>query len=105
MNEILNRILGVNYRTTILGVGVIFTAVGRFGLAWRQKDFAALAEDGQLIVTTSGGILMGLGLFIAKDAKVTGAGTQAKTVEGDGTVKNVEGEVIARQPVEPPAPK
>ena len=100
----LARILGVNYRTTILGIGVIFAAVGRIGLAYRARDFTALANDGQLIAETVAGILAGLGLLIAKDANVTGAGTLAKTVEGDGTVKNIEGEVVAKQPTSPPIP-
>jgi hypothetical protein len=98
----LARILGVNWRTTILGVGVIFAAVGRIGIAYRTRDFEVMANDGQLIAETTAQILGGLGLLIAKDANVTGAGTLAKTVESDGTVKNAEGEVIARQPQAPP---
>lgn len=102
--DLLARILGVNYRTTILGIGVIFAAVGRIMLAYRARDFTSLANDGQLISETIAGILAGLGLFIAKDATVTGAGTLAKTVASDGTVKNIEGEVVAQQPQAPPPP-
>lgn len=100
----LARILGINYRTTIIGIGVIVAAIGRITLAFRSKnyDFVLLAEDGQLIMTTLTALLAGLGLFIAKDANVTGVGTKAKTVESDGTVKNVEGEVVGKQPETPP---
>lgn len=100
----LNRIFGINWRTTILGVGVIVAAVGRIILAFRSKnyDFIALAEDGQLIMTTLAALLAGVGLFIAKDSAVTGTGTQAKAVDSAGMVTNVEGTVIARQPATPP---
>lgn len=103
----LSKILGINYRTTILGVGVIVAAVGRIAMAFRSKqyDVIALAEDGQLIATTLGALLMGLGLFIAKDANVTGAGTQAKTVDSTGAVTNVNGTPLGNQPTIPPQPK
>lgn len=101
----LSKLLGINWRTTILGVGVIFAAVGRIMLAYRARDFESLANDGQLIAETIAAILAGLGLFIAKDASVTGVGTQAKTVESDGTVVNVQGTVVGQQPPAPPAPK
>lgn len=101
----LSKILGINWRTTILGAGVIFAAVGRVGLAYKARDFESLANDGQLIAETIAAILAGLGLFIAKDSSVTGAGTQAKTVESDGTVVNVQGTVVGQQPATPPAPK
>lgn len=100
----LARILGINYRTTILGIGVIFAAVGRLVVAYRSRDFTALANDGQLIAETVAALLTGIGVILAKDANVTGAGTLAKTVEGDGTVKNIEGEVVSRQPAAPPEP-
>lgn len=101
----LARILGINYRTTILGIGVIVAAVGRISLAFRSKnyDFVLLAEDGQLIMTTLTALLAGLGLFIAKDANVTGAGTTAKTVDSSGTVTNAAGTVVGQQPPTPPS--
>lgn len=95
---IFNKVFGVNYRTTILGIGVIFAALGRVAMAWRVKDFTALAEDGQLIMETLAALLAGLGLFIAKDSNVIGAGSQAKTVDSSGAVKNAEGEVVGTQP-------
>ena len=104
MNPLI-KILGINWRTTILGVGVIFAAVGRIGLAYRARDFESLANDGQLIAETVAALLAGLGLFIAKDSSVTGAGTQAKTVESDGTLVNVAGTVVGQQPLLPPSPK
>lgn len=103
--EILNRILGINYRTTILGIGVIAAAVARIVIAWRVKDFTALATDGQLVMETVAALLAGLGLFIAKDANVTGVGTQAKAVDSAGTLTNIEGSVVAHQSAVPPQPK
>lgn len=100
MNAFLSKALGINYRTTIIGVGVIVGAVGRILLAFRSKqyDFTALAEDGQLIMTTAGAILGGFGLIIAKDSSVTGAGTMAKAVDSSGTITNVQGDEIGKQP-------
>jgi hypothetical protein len=100
--EALNKIFGINYGTTILGIGVIFAAVGRVGVAWKSKDFTALANDGQLIMETLAGLLTGVGLLVAKDRNVTGAGTQAKAIDSAGHVTNVEGEVLGRQPAAPP---
>ena|SRR5690349_25028895 len=99
MNAFLNRIFGINWRTTILGLGVIVGAVGRITLAFRSKhyDFSALAEDGQLIMTTAGLLLSGLGLYIAKDASVTGVGTTAKAVDSSGAITNVEGDKVGQQ--------
>lgn len=97
---ILNRLLGINWRTTILGIGVIVAAIGRITLAFRSKnyDFVVLADDGQLIMTTLVGLFAGVGLFIAKDSSVTGAGPTAKAVDSSGVVTNVEGERVAKQP-------
>ncbi len=98
MNSILAKLLGLNYRTTILGVGVIVAAIGRVGMAWRNRDFMALANDGQLIAETVTALLAGVGLFIAKDSSVIGAGGSAKTVASDGTVTNVAGATVGQQP-------
>lgn len=103
----LSKIFGINYRTTILGIGVIAGAAGRIALAFRSKqyDFVALAEDGQLIMTTAGAVLAGLGLVFGKSANVVGAGTQAKAIDSTGTVTNVEGSVVGQQAALPPQPK
>jgi len=100
MNAFLSHVLGINWRTTILGVGVIVGAVGRIALAFRSKhyDFTALAEDGQLIMTTAGALLAGLGLVIAKDSSVTGVGSAAKAVDSSGAITNVEGDKVGQQP-------
>lgn len=100
--NILARILGVNYRTTILGIGVIFAAIGRIVIAYRSKDFEALANDGQLIAETVTALLAGLGIVLAKDANVSGVGTQAVSVDSSGKVTNVEGKAVGQQPAKPP---
>jgi len=94
-----SKVLGINYKTTIIGVGVIVAACGRFALAFRSKhyDFMALADDGQLIMTTLTGILAGFGLTKAKDQNVSGAGTKATSVNDSGVVTNAEGQVVAHQ--------
>lgn len=99
MSDWLNKMLGINYRTTILGVGVIVAAVGRFVLAYRSKnyDFTALAEDGQLVMTTLAGILAGFGLTKAKDQNVSGAGSKAVSVNSSGVITDTEGKVVAHQ--------
>jgi hypothetical protein len=101
--DALTKILGINYRTTILGIGVIVAAVGRILIAWRTKDFTAIAEDGQLVAETVAAILAGLGLFIAKDSTVTGVGVLAKTVDSAGTLTNIDGAVVGQQPPAPPS--
>jgi hypothetical protein len=103
--NVLNRIFGINYRTSLVGIGIIVTAVSRVVIAWRAKDFTALADDGQLIMGTAASLLAGLGLYIAKDANVTGAGALAKAVDSEGKVTNVEGERIGKQPTVVPEVK
>lgn len=104
MNVLLTKIFSVNYATTILGIGVIFAAVGRVAIAWKSKDFVSLATDGQLIMSTAGLILGGFGLVLAKDRNVTGAGQQAKAVDSSGVLTNVEGDAVGKQSATPPPP-
>lgn len=94
-----NKVLGINWKTTILGIGVIVAAGGRFVLAFRSKnyDFSMLAEDGQLIMTTLTGILAGFGLTKAKDQNVTGTGSGAKSVDSSGVLTNIQGDVVGVQ--------
>jgi hypothetical protein len=96
--NVLAKMLGINYRTTVLGIGVIFAAAGRVVIAYRAKDFESLANDGQLIAETITALLAGVGLFIAKDSAVTGVGSQAKSVDSEGVLKNAEGKEVAHQP-------
>jgi hypothetical protein len=99
MGAILQKILGLNWGTTLAGITVIVAAVGRIVLAYRTRDFEAIFSDGQLVLTTLTAILAGLGLISAKDRNVTGAGITAKAVDSSGVVTNVKGDEIGKQPV------
>lgn len=93
----LTHILGINFKTTILGIGVIFAAVGRVLIAYRSKDFVGLANDGQLIMETIAALLAGFGLVKAKDQNVTGTGTGARSIDSTGVITNREGTVVGQQ--------
>jgi hypothetical protein len=101
--DLLNKILGINWKTTITGIGVIVAAGGRMLMAFRTKnyDFVLLAEDGQLIMTTLGLLLTGVGLLKAKDENVTGTGDGALTSDSSGALKNREGIVVVEAPPQP----
>lgn len=100
--SILKWLLGLNWRTGLAGWTVILAAIGRIGLAWKARDFNAIMEDGQLILTTVLAIATGLGLIKAKDQNVTGTGTAAKTLDASsGTLTNREGAVVGKQSVTP----
>jgi dipeptide/tripeptide permease len=96
--NIFDRLLGINWRTTLAGVGVIVAAVGRLVLAYRTKDIEAMVTDSQLVFETIGMLIVGFGLAQAKDQNVTGTGTSAKTVDSAGVVTNREGVVVGQQP-------
>lgn len=80
-------ILGINWRTTLAGIAAIVAAVSRIAIAYRTRDFEAIFTDGQFILTTVFGIIVGLGLLKAKDQSVTGAGANARDVETGATGK------------------
>lgn len=101
--NILNGIFGINWATTSAGVMVIIAAIGRIALAWKAKDFESILTDGQLLLSTLLAVAAGLGLMKAKDSNVTGAGAVAKAVDSEGTVTNIEGDVIGSQPIIPPS--
>lgn len=92
-----NKLLGINWKTTLAGISAIIAAVGRIAIAYKSRDFAAILQDGQLIIETITMIILGLGLLKAKDQNVTGTGTAAKSVDSTGEITNREGEVIGQQ--------
>lgn len=94
----MQRLLGINWKTTLAGITVLIAAVGRIIAAYRTKDFGAIFGDAQLVIETIGTVLIGLGLLSAKDSNVTGAGTTAKAVDSSGVVTNVEGDRVGKQP-------
>lgn len=91
----------INWKTTIAGIGALCTVVGVILNAWRTKDFATIFTQSQTLIPIITGILVAVGLLSAKDANVTGVGTQAKAVDSSGTITNVEGEVVGKQPDQP----
>jgi hypothetical protein len=93
-----NKILGINWRTSLAAWATIMAAVGRIAVAYRTRDFQAIFTDSQLIFETIGLLLVAFGLMKAKDQNVTGTGTTAKAVDSSGTITNREGEVIGQQP-------
>jgi hypothetical protein len=100
------KILGINWRTTLLGWSVMVAAVGRIAVAWRTRDFGAILADGQLILETVATLLAGFGLIKAKDQHVIGAGTQARTIDtSTGDITNREGQTVGKEPALPPQPK
>lgn len=96
-----DKLLGINWKTTLAGIMAIITALSRIAVAYRTRDFAAIFTDAQLILETAGLIIAGLGLLKAKDQNVTGVGAVAKAVDSEGTVTNREGAVVGHQPVKP----
>ena len=94
----LTKLLGVNWRTTIAGIGSLVTVVGVIVNAWRTKDFGTIFTQAQTLVPIVIGILTGLGLLAAKDSSVVGAGSQAAVVQSDGTKVNAAGETVGVQP-------
>lgn len=105
MPAFLIKLLGINWGTTLSGLTVITAAVTRIGLAWKARDFHAIINDSQLIAESVLAIAGGLGLLLAKDKNVTGAGTQAKAVASTGDVTNIEGQKVGEQSPVPPQPR
>lgn len=93
----MKRLLGINWKTTITGIGTLITVLGVILNAWRSKDFSTIFTQSQTLIPIVTGLLIGLGLISAKDGNVTGVGDKAKAVDGAGTVTNVEGKVVGQQ--------
>jgi len=74
----IQKLLGVNWKTTVAGLGSLITAVGVIVNALRTKDFSTVFSQSQTLVPIIVLILTGLGLMNAKDNNTTGAGDAAK---------------------------
>src|SRR5436190_20654292 len=101
----LNKILRINYRTTAAAIIAIAGLAANVEVAWKARNFLAVVDNAQMIMLNLSLIAGAVGFLNAKDANVTGAGTQAKTVDSSGTVTNVEGKELGQQPMIPPQPK
>lgn len=77
----IQRLLGVNWKTTIMGVGSLITALGVILNSWRTKDVSAIFSQAQTLLPIITLILTGLGFLNAKDNNTTGAGEKAKKPE------------------------
>ena len=95
--ELINKILGLNWKTTLAGISVIVAALSRIVLAYRTKDFETIITDGQMVLTTLIAVLTGLGLIKAKDQNVTGTGAKAAIVNDAGVMTDREGHVVGHQ--------
>jgi hypothetical protein len=94
----LQKILGINWKTTLPGILAIIAVVGKIGLAYRTKDFGAIFSNGQELITDITVVLAGIGLIAAKASNVTGVGTQAATVDENGKLVTAQGDVVGKQP-------
>ena len=78
---IIERIMGVNWKTTMAAIAAIVAVVGRIYAKWKSKDFSAIFEDGQELMSDIGLLVAAVGLLQAKDKDVHGAGDSAVRVE------------------------
>jgi hypothetical protein len=101
----LKKLLGINWKTTLPGILVIFGVIAKILAAWRTKDIATLLTSTQELIPDLIAVLAGIGLITAKASDVTGAGTQAKAVDSTGEVTNIEGQKVGQQSSIPPQPK
>lgn len=105
MRAFFQKLLGVNWRTTFAAIVAIIGLAINIQVAWKAKDIRAVANNAEMIMLNLGLIATALTGLNAKDANVTGAGTQAKTVDSTGAVTNVDGAALGNQPMIPPQPK
>lgn len=94
----MDKLLGINWKTTLAGIAVIVAAGGRILVAYRTRDFESILTDGQLLLETLSLVIVGLGLAKAKDQNVTGTGSAAATVNDSGVMTDREGKVVGHQP-------
>lgn len=97
MGSLFQKLLGLNWGTTLTGITLIIAAIGRIAIAYKTRDFAAIFADTKLIMETVVALIAAFGFLKAKDASVTGVGAAAKTVDSAGTVTNVSGDVVGQQ--------
>lgn len=90
----INKLLGINWKTTLGGLALVVAAVGRIVLAYKTRDFEAIFADTKLIMETVIALIAGLTLTQAKDQNVTGAGPVAVQVAADGSATDREGEDV-----------
>lgn len=73
----LQKLLGVNWQTTLAGLGVIFGLIVKIIAAIKVKDFASVLTDVKELVPDIMALAIALGLIAAKDGGVTGTGSGA----------------------------
>ena len=78
----LQKLLGINWQTTLTGVLVIVGLIVKIIAALKVKDFTTVFTDVKEVVPDIIALLTGLGLIVAKDYNTAGAGTAAKKVDG-----------------------
>jgi hypothetical protein len=88
ISGILIKLVGFNWKTTLLGLAAISSVVGKILLAWRTKDIVAVFSNGQDLMLDVGIVLGGIGLIKAKDANTVGAGVSAAKVHDDGSISS-----------------
>lgn len=98
MNKFFARLGMVNWKTTILGITSLISAAGVIANAYRTKDFGAIFTQMQTLGPIITLTLTGLGLLVAKDSTVTGAGSQSVVVTAEGEKVKSGGDVVGKQP-------
>lgn len=90
----ITKILGINFKTTLAGIGSLAAIAAAIIAAWKEKDFQAIFDNLPLLFTALGVVIASLGLLKAKDQNVTGAGPVAVTVTADGSATDRQGEDV-----------
>lgn len=75
--SLMQQIAGVNWKTTIAGIGVLVALVSKILLELRTKDFSSLITSVNELVPDISAVLIAIGLLSAKDNNTTGAGDSA----------------------------
>lgn len=94
----LKKLLGINWKTTLPGILVIFGLITKIGAALRTKDFGTVFTSAQELIPDVIALLMGIGLIAAKASDVTGVGTQAAKVTETGKLVTADDKIIGTQP-------